>query len=117
MDAATTGAGRTVAAYCGPGGPVSIPYRQGAPATALYEGAVDKLGKGRASSPADLVLWRVSREDVDPLRHGGELAAATSRVELSPEGTISHDTFSGDHRIWVQLLGACATAENKSSGR
>lgn len=111
MDAATT-----VAAYCGPGGPVSIPYRQGAPVTLLYDGAVDKLGKGRAGSPADVVLWRVSREDVDPLRHGGTLAAAASKVELSPEGTISHDTFSADHRIWVQLLGARARAGNETAG-
>ena len=71
----------------------------------LYEGAVDKLGKGRASSPADVVLWRVSRADIDPLRHGGALASAASKVELSPEGTISDDTFSADHRVWVQLIG------------
>lgn len=96
---------RAVAAYCGPGGPVTIPYRVGAPTSALYDGAVDKLGKGRAVSPADVLLWRVSRDDVDALRHGGTLAAAASKMELSPEGAVADDTFSVDHRIWVQLLG------------
>jgi hypothetical protein len=104
-DTATT-ADRMVAVYCGPGGPVDVPCRQGTLVKALYDSTVDKLrADGRAVSASQMVLWRVSREDVKKLRHGDGLSDTTSKVELDPEDVIADDTLSPDHRIWVQLLG------------
>jgi hypothetical protein len=114
-DAATT-ADRTVAAYCGPGGVVKVSYPPGAPMEMLYDSAVDKLQatlaerKGRKVQTSDVVLWRVSREDAKKLRHGVDLSDAPSKVELDPEDVIADDTFTADHRIWAQLLGAWGAA-------
>ena len=105
--------GRTVAVYCGAGLPVEVPLAPPTTVVALGKAVVDKLRESRELAhitPLDVVLWRVSRGDAWKLRHGCDLSDATSRVELDPEDAIVDDTFTADHRIWVQLLGGGAGA-------
>ena len=106
--------GRTaVAVYCGAGLPVEVPLAPPTTVVALGKAVVDKLRESRELAhitPLDVVLWRVSRGDARKLRHGCDLSDATSRVELDPEDAIVDDTFTADHRIWVQLLGGGACA-------
>jgi hypothetical protein len=84
---------------------------------ALGEEIVKKLRfEGHSVFASRVVLWRVSHEDVDPLRHGGTLSAAASKMELSPEDVIADDTFSADHRVWVQLLGGGTGAWGAAAG-
>jgi hypothetical protein len=115
-DAATTAvdrSGRTVAVYCGAGLSVEVPLAPPTTVVALGKAVVDKLRESRELAhitPLDVVLWRVCRVDARRLWDGGDLSDASSRAKLHPEDAIEDDTFTADHRIWVQLLGGGAGA-------
>ena len=108
--AATTAAPRTVAVYCGDGLPAEVPLLLPMTVVALGKAIVAELQatlaelKGRAVKLPDIVLWRVSSADAKALRRRCALDAAPSRLELDADDVIADDTFSADHRVWVQLV-------------
>jgi hypothetical protein len=100
---------RTIPVYCGPGGSVSVPYRQGEPVSAFFDKVVNRLRASRAWADVttlDIALWCVtSVDDLEALQAGERASERRGFKKLKGWQNITADTFASSCAIWVELLG------------